>query len=102
MTSVSASGVRRTYKGTNRKRLIWTVEFPNVGLDEFQLLEEMYHDVCQGPPYTFSYTDTDGITYPNVRWIDTELRATRVDPKTYAVTMQLELEDNISNVPQTV
>ena len=71
---------------------IWPLVL-EVTREQYTTLSELFHRHLKGPSTPFNYRHTDGKTYPNVRWVETEFVAKRIDPDTYQVNLTLQIED---------
>ena len=90
VTGQTLNFTRYSYRKTALLLRRWTHNFANRPSNDKEIFENFYVNVIQGPLIPFEYTHTDGIIYPDVRIIDTEMPFVREGPNQWAWSFTLE------------
>lgn len=97
VSDLSADHTRWTYQTTSAAKSHWTLTFGDLTTSQKNALETYFNNTAKGPTLTFAYVHTDGTSYSNCRFVDTELAFSRIDDNTWSVTLRLEVPTVINS-----
>lgn len=96
VTDQTPNHTRFVYQLTSVKKWLWTLKFQDLTGVQKAALENYFHNTAQGPTNTFTYTHTDGQTYANCRFADTELQFVRNNGNQWDVTIRIESPNQVA------
>lgn len=97
VTGLSADFTRFAYRTTSSFRRQWSLNLSGLTTTQKNNLETYFRDTAKGPTNTFTYVHTDGTSYASCRFIDTDLRWTRLNNDEWAVAFRLETATDINS-----
>lgn len=92
VTDLAANYTRWTYQSTSTKKWLWTLHLTDLTAAQKDALEDYFLDTAKGPTNTFTYIHTDGTSYANTRFVDTDLKFERGNGKVWNVTVIIEVQ----------
>ena len=94
VSDLSADFTRFAYRTTSNFLRQWTLNLPNLTTAQKNSLETYFRDTAKGPTNTFTYIHSDGTSYATCRFVDTELRWTRLNDAEWATQVRIETATN--------
>lgn len=74
----------------------WTIQLDALTASQKADLQEFFDLTADGPNNTFTYTHTDGTSYSDARFVDTELRWSRANQEFWSTMFRIETGQAIS------
>jgi hypothetical protein len=93
VSDLAANYSRWTYQTTSTKKWLWTLKLRDLTASQKAALETYFQDTAKGPTNTFTYVHTDGASYANARFADTELQFQRHNPNIWDCQVRIEVEN---------
>lgn len=90
VSDLAANYARWTYQTTGTKLWLVTLKLTDLTAAQKDALEDYFLDTAKGPTNTFTYVHTDGNSYSNCRFADTELQFSRHNGKVWDATVRIE------------
>jgi hypothetical protein len=90
-TGLSQGLTRWVYRTSDQRLVQWTLAFEQLPAATYADLVAFFEDAARGPERVWTYTHTDGRSYP-ARFLDLGLRFERSGPELWSTTIRLELE----------
>ena len=97
VSDLSADFTRFAYRTTSNFLRQWTLNLSNLTTAQKNDLETYFRDTAKGPTNTFTYVHTDGTSYASCRFVDTELRWSRLNDQEWSVQVRIETATNINS-----
>jgi len=97
VSDLSADFTRYVYRTTANYKRQWTLNLVNLTTAQKNSLESYFRSTALGPTNTFTYTHSDGTSYSACRFMDTDLRFTRMNDAEWAVQVRIETANDINS-----
>lgn len=96
VTDQAANHARWTYQTTSTKKWLWTIKLRDLTAAQKDALEDYFQSTAKGPTNTFTYIHTDGASYANCRFVDTDLQFTRNNANNWDVSVRIEVPSQVA------
>lgn len=84
-----------SYTHTSTKLWTWSIGLRDLTAAQKDAFEDFFLDTAVGPNTAFTYTHTDGTSYSNCRFLQTDLRWQRVNEAVWDVSIQIQVPSQV-------
>ena len=96
VTDLAADYTRYSYRYTSTNKWLWSVRLSDLTAAQKLAFEDFFRNTAIGPSNAFTYVHTDGASYANCRFVNTELRWMRENEKLWGVQVQIEVPSQVA------